>query len=324
MEKVPIALVPFTANMASMFRAACFAFIGFFPGAIFGLAAEKIDPPRLGENHTIPELALALVWIAPGTFFMSNPFGTDDDTWVTFTRGYWLGRTEVTQTQWQAVARHIPVYENTPLPSSFKGSERPVENVSWDMAVLFCAKLNELERAAGRLPPGYEYCLPTEAQWEYACRAGTTGKYAGDLAAMAWYDANSGGTTHPVAQKKPNAWGLYDMHGNVNEWCADWYGGYPGGKAEDPTGPASGVYRVRRGGSFVGAAGSCRSAIRNHWRPELARYHMGFRLALAPVRNVPAAAVRDPTPAKPHDVRGPGAALGPPRTTDAQQPAATS
>jgi formylglycine-generating enzyme required for sulfatase activity len=136
---------------------------------------------------------MAMIWIAPGTFLMSSTHGAGDDTLVTLTRGYWLGQTEVTQGQWQAVIDRVPV------PSFFKGSDRPVEQVGWNLVMEFCLKLTERERAAGRLPEGYTYTLPTEAQWEYACRAGTTGKYAGEIEAMAWYDTNSGAQTHPVA-----------------------------------------------------------------------------------------------------------------------------
>ena len=254
-------------------------------------AAAPSAQPRIGEPFTVPGPAIALLWIAPGTFWMSNVHGTGDDTEVTLTRGFWLGRTEVTQAQWQAVARHIPVYANTPLPSHHKGSDHPVDNVSWDMAALFCAKLNELERAAGRLPPDYEYALPTEAQWEYAARAGTTGRFAGPIDELAWHLGNSGGSTHPVARKKPNAWGLYDMHGNVQEWCGDWYAGYPGGRAADPAGPASGIYRVIRGGAVSSPVGMLHVAHRNLWRSGWASRFIGFRLALAPVRATTAQSV---------------------------------
>ncbi len=254
----------------------------------YAAAAEPTGTPRPGEPFTVPSPAIELVWIAPGSFWMSNVHGTGDDTEVTLTHGFWLGRTEVTQAQWAAVARHIPVYAHTPLPSYHKGSEHPVDSISWDMAVLFCAKLNELEGAAGRLPPDYEYALPTEAQWEYAARAGTTGKYAGPIDELAWHLGNSGRITQPVARKKPNAWGLYDMHGNVNEWCADWYGGYPGGAAADPAGPASGVYRVLRGGAVASTAGMLHVAQRNLWRSQLTGRFNGFRLALAPLRTLTA------------------------------------
>lgn len=239
-------------------------------------ADSSADRARPGQDFHCESPALTLQWIAPGTFLMSSTHGAGDDTQVTFIRGYWLGRTEVTQAQWQEVMEYVPT------PSRFKGSERPVENIAWATAMIFCAKLTERARAAGRLPAGYIYTLPTEAQWEYACRAGTTGIYAGDLVAMAWYDANSGGETHPVAGKQPNAWGLYDMHGNVAEWCADWYGGYPGGRANDPAGVAIGQFRVLRGGGWDGSGGSCRSGFRS-WSPNnLGGQAIGFRVALAP------------------------------------------
>ena len=239
--------------------------------------------PRIGENFTLDRPTLTLIWIAPGTFLMSSTHGAGDDTRVTLTRGFWLGQTEVTQGQWQALMERVPI------PSHFKGSDRPVEQVAWELVMEFCQHLTEREHAAGRLPEGYRYTLPTEAQWEYACRAGSTGIYAGDLAAMAWYDANSGGETHPVAQKRPNAWGLYDMHGNVQEWCADWYRGYPGGDVRDPTGPSTGQFHVLRGGNWGLAAGTCRSAFR-HWYPGGgSNAGIGFRLALAFQDNPPPA-----------------------------------
>jgi len=231
--------------------------------------------PRIGENFTLAEPGLAMIWVSPGKFLMSSPHGAGDDTWVTLSRGYWLGRTEVTQYQWQAIMDRVPI------PSHFRGSDRPVERVAWPTVAEFCQKLTERERAAGRLPDGWRYTLPTEAQWEFACRAGTDGKYAGDLEAMAWYEANSGEQSHPVAQKQPNAWGFYDMHGNVFEWCADWYRGYPGGEVSDPTGPAAGQFRVLRGGSWFQPAGWSRSSFRFWHTGEYRVNHVGFRLALA-------------------------------------------
>lgn len=249
--------------------------------------ANRPGGPLLGQNFTVAQPALLLVWIAPGTFLMSSTHGAGDDTRVTLTRGYWLGQTEVTQAQWQATMDRVPV------PSLFKGSDRPVERVSWEVVGEFCLKLTERERAAGRLPEGYRYTLPTEAQWEYACRAGTTGIHAGNLGAMAWYDANSGGQTHPVAQKQPNAWGLYDMHGNVQEWCADWYDGYAGGRVADPAGAALGQFRLIRGGSWAGSAGSSRSAFRDWISPAATTSIMGFRLALTHQTSPHSAVKRD-------------------------------
>ena len=164
----------------------------------------------------------------------------------------------------------------SPIPREVAriGTTLAAENLSWDDCQGFMAKLQE--------KTGRKFVLPTEAQWEYACRAGTTGDYAGNLDAMAWYNQNSGGTTHPVGQKQPNAWGLYDMHGNVWEWCRDWYGNYPGGSVTDPTGPPQGSLRVIRGGCWGFVAGYCRSAFRGRIDPGIRYVDLGFRLALAP------------------------------------------
>jgi formylglycine-generating enzyme required for sulfatase activity len=163
-----------------------------------------------------------------------------------------------------------------------------VEQVSWNEAVSYSAKLTGKEKAAGRLPVGYEYRLPTEAEWEYACRAGTTTLFSfGDdeskLGEYGWYGSNSGNTTHPVGEKKPNGWGLYDVHGNVFEWCQDWYGNYPGGSVTDPQGPATGSSRVVRGGYWYSSiARSFRSEYRNGWWPGDRSDGVGFRPVLAP------------------------------------------
>ena len=167
-----------------------------------------------------------------------------------------MAKTEVTQAQWKQIMGNNPSY--------FKGDQNPVEEVSWNSAMAFCKKLTEREQRAGRLPKGWAYTLPTEAQWEYACRAGTTGKYAGDLDSMAWYgNKKSGKKTHPVGTKKPNAWGLYDMHGNVWEWCLDEYGMYHSKNVIDPIGDnwGSGTFMIR-GGSWRSGASGCRSANR--------------------------------------------------------------
>jgi formylglycine-generating enzyme required for sulfatase activity len=249
------------------------------------VALEKLRGAEEDQARTVPDLDLEMAYIRPGTFKMGSPNSEEGrydnespQTRVSLTKGYWLGKTEVTQGQWEAL-----VGSN---PSNFKnaGRDAPVEQVSWDDAMQFCRKLTERERSAGRLPEGYEYTLPTEAQWEYACRAGTTIPFAGsgNLDTMGWCTSNSGNTTHSVAQKQPNAWGVYDMHGNVWEWCRDWYGNYPGGSVTDPTGPSSGTDRVYRGGSWLSDAGGCRSADRRGRGLDFRRSYLGFRLALAP------------------------------------------
>jgi formylglycine-generating enzyme required for sulfatase activity len=160
-------------------------------------------------------------------------------------------------------------------PSRFKGDDRPVENVSWEDAQQFIQKLNERE--------GKEACrLPTEAEWEYAARAGTTTLYSFDdkksqLSDYAWYGGNSGSATHPVGEKKPNRWGLYDMHGNVCEWVQDWYDSYTAEAVRDPIGPTTGALRVFRGGGWYSPALYARSASRNGFHPGYRYGVLGFR-----------------------------------------------
>ncbi len=169
-------------------------------------------------------------------------------------------------------------------PSNFKGANRPVEEVSWSDAVEYCRKLTAKQIDEGLLPVGWEWRLPTEAEWEYAARAGTTGPRYGEFEANAWWSGNSGGETHPVSQKVANALGLQDMMGNVWEWCSDWSEGYPTGSVADPRGPGSGSFRVRRGGSWYSDARYVRSAFRSRRDPGDRCDDMGFRPVLSSVR----------------------------------------
>ena len=224
---------------------------------------------------------MEFVRIPAGTFMMGSPtseVGRDNDesqVRVTISRPFYLGKYEVTQKQWRAVMGTDP--------SEFKGDDLPVEMVSWDDANAFCEKLTSRERAAGRLPQNMKFTLPTEAQWEYACRAGTTtrfytGNAESDLARAAWRVGNSGSKTHAVGQKAPNAWGLYDMHGNVREWCADWYDSSLRG-GTDPSGASSGSRRVNRGGGWDDpVCWSYRSAFRAYFSPGSRFAALGFRV----------------------------------------------
>ncbi len=249
------------------------------------------NPPAIAQDQIANFVSqftkatgIKLVRIPAGTFTMGSAgdeadHGADESpqTRVTLTKDFFLGATDVTQGQYESLM-------NT-NPSDFKsaGRDAPVEEVSWDDAMAFCQKLTERERIAGRLPEDYVFTLPTEAQWEYACRAGTTGAYATDPAETSWYDRNSGGTTHLVGAKLPNAWGLYDMTGNVYQWCADWYANrYPGGEVTDPTGPDSGSVHVLRGGGWYYDRSYCRSAYRD-FDPGYRANFIGFRVALNPV-----------------------------------------
>ncbi|MGA2032296.1 MAG: formylglycine-generating enzyme family protein [Thermoguttaceae bacterium] len=212
---------------------------------------------------------LEMVLIPAGEFLMgspdsdSNALGNEKPQHrVRITKPFYLGKYPVTQEQWEAVMGNNP--------SHFKGPKNPVEQVSWDNCQQFCVKLTA-KVGGGR------FSLPTEAQWEYACRAGSTTRYCyGDdesgLGEYAWYANNSSSSTHPVGEKKPNAWGLYDMYGNVWEWCADWCDGgyYAGSPRDDPPGAAAGWDRVLRGGSWLHPAWYCRSAFR-------VNYESGFR-----------------------------------------------
>jgi serine/threonine protein kinase/formylglycine-generating enzyme required for sulfatase activity len=263
----------------------------------------RSDIPCLGRNWTVPEYDIELIWIAPGTFNMGSPVtepGHQNDEMqhkVTLTKGFWQGKYEVTQGQWQTAMGSNPSFFkkgrvleshwfSTDVIDNEPHESYPVENVSWDDTREFCRKLTARELALGRLPAGYEYSLPTEAQWEYACRAGTSGTYGGTgrLDSMGWHDDNSAGSTHPVGQMQANAWGLYDMHGNVWEWCNDWYGADPSGAVTDPAGPDVAARRVYRGGGWRNSASFCRSAIRGLRVPGDRCFDLGFRLALRPVR----------------------------------------
>jgi len=231
--------------------------------------------PAKAVVSIVNSIGMRFVPLPAGTFTMGEGKQAHQ---VTLTRSFELGVYEVTQEQYEAVMGTTP--------SHFKGPQNPAENVSWDEAVEFCRKLSELpaEKSAG-----YEYRLPTEAEWECACRAGTKTQYsfgdsASELGAYEWYGENSGKTTHPVGGKKPNAWGLYDMHGNVWEWCQDWYGDYPSGSVTDPTGAASGSVRVFRGGSWSGSPRGCRSAGRFRYSPGPRCDYLGFRVLRSSIK----------------------------------------
>jgi formylglycine-generating enzyme required for sulfatase activity len=209
--------------------------------------------------------SMHFVPIPPGKFVMGSNSIENPAHEVKMTKGFDLQSTEVTQGQWEAVMGSNPSY------FSSCGKNCPVDNVSWDSAKKFIERLNERN-------DGYIYGLPTEAEWEYAARAESAGDYAGDLDEMAWYYANSGSKTHPVAAKKPNAWGLYDMHGNVWEWCEDRFDSYKSSPISNPQKPSSGPSRVIRGCDWFDLAKDCQSSARAGFIPGYSTYHLGFRL----------------------------------------------
>ena len=247
-------------------------------------SAFDLDEVGLYADFTVKGVTQRCRWIAPGTFQMGSPPDEvdrgDNETphEVTLTRGYWLADTACTQALWQAVMGDNPShFRNDPA--------NPVERVSWDDVQTFLARLNDLV-------PGLAAGLPTEAQWESACRAGTTTpfsfgenitpevvSYRGDYPYADGKKGRYRGRTVPVKSLPPNSWGLYEMHGNVREWCADWYGAYPAGPQTDPSGLPKGVYRVLRGGSWDGRGQDCRAADRGRGGPGGRDDAIGFRLA---------------------------------------------
>jgi formylglycine-generating enzyme required for sulfatase activity len=252
--------------------------LGAAPSAIASLPAHSTALEPSFTNS----IGMEFVLIPAGTFMMGSP-DSDTAVWpaekpahrVTISHPFYLGKHTVTQAQWEAVMGNNPSY--------FKDNpNRPVEQVSWHDVQEFLRKLNDQERGRGK-----DYCLPTEAQWEYACRANTASpRYHHDVKAIAWYGWNSrrfffsNGTSQPVGQKLPNAWGLYDMLGNVREWCHDGQRKYTPGAAIDPMGPTdAGAPRVLRGGCWLSTAGLVRAAKRTASYPSSRFLRFGFRCA---------------------------------------------
>jgi formylglycine-generating enzyme required for sulfatase activity len=250
-----------------------------FPVSLPTAAMPAIDL-RFNESAAIPEapdpegqrwtnsIEMHFVLVPSGTFIMgsnSSRAGSHEKPphSVTISRSFYMATTEVTQAQWLAVMGTNP--------SKFEGNDRRVEQVSWNDAKQFVRKLNAMERTT-------RYRLPTEAEWEYVCRAGVSGDLHDDVASLAWYDPNSGGESHGVGLKHANAWGVYDMLGNVYEWCEDWKGAYPTGHVTDPRGPTSGWGRVVRGGSWHVHANRTRSYFRDFFAPGYRSGDVGFRV----------------------------------------------
>ena len=218
------------------------------------------------------DTGIDMVYVAPGEFMMGSPASEkgrvdrESQHKVKLTKGFYIGKYEVSQGQWEKVTGHNP--------SSFKGVNLPVEKVCWENCMSFCKKL------------GAGFRLPTEAEWEYAARGGNRSKgfiYSGsnNLDEVGWYVSNTGKKTHEVGKKKANELGIYDMSGNVWEWCSDWYGNYPVDEVTDPTGVATGSGRVVRGGGWYYSTSGCRSAYRRYGPPFRAYDNRGFRLALS-------------------------------------------
>lgn len=223
----------------------------------------------------------AIRFVPPTNFVLIKAGGFDRmNRRITLSRDFWVGKFEVTQGEYEALMGQNP--------SHFTGDpQRPVEKVTHVDATRYCAQLTAREQAAGRLPAGYVYRLPTEAEWEYACRAGSTNYFTfGDDDASAdryaWTQENSDGSSHPVGLKAPNPWGLHDVHGNVWEWCEDWFADFPTNAVIDPVGPSTGKFKVFRGGGWGHEAKFARAANRFMMPPSNGIYFVGFRVALGP------------------------------------------
>jgi formylglycine-generating enzyme required for sulfatase activity/predicted Ser/Thr protein kinase len=263
-------------------------------------AEHSSDPggtPPVGPGNNFPPAktvqvdlgagaTLDLVWVQSGEFAMGSPANEEcrqaNETRhkVTITKGYWMGKCEVTQAQWERV-----VGTNANAARQPK-RDLPVVQVSWEDCQEFLKKLNTLADNQNSKPGRGAFRLPTEAEWEYACRAGSQAAFTlenaeATLDRVGWYGGNAGGAAHAVGQKQANAWGLYDMQGNVWEWCQDWYEDYPGGDAKNPAGPAAGAERILRGGSWRNNSERCRSAYRYAYDPTDRNNHVGFRVVFS-------------------------------------------
>ena len=272
-------------------------------GALLGGCEDAPTPkvmigtePKPGVAFTVSDLSLEMLWCPPGIFHAGSPPDEESRDFdeilreVTLTNGFWLGKHEVTQTQWEKIMGNNP--------SHFKGSDLPAEKMSWDGAKTFCKKLTERERKEERLPKGWKYELPTEAHWEYACRAGTKTAWSfGNSPAEMPKNANFSDKssklqgndidyddgfeyTAPVGSFPPNAWGFHDMHGNVFEWCSNWYEKPTAMAVRDPLGPTLGTEKVFRGGSWALPGIFMRSARREKNLPILESGFLGFRVSL--------------------------------------------
>jgi formylglycine-generating enzyme required for sulfatase activity len=246
---------------------------------------QSTSSPKPSLLELYPSLNMEFLFIAPGSFVMGSPESElgrnrdEDQHDVTIAEGFYMQSTPVTLRQWKIVM------ENT-LPRLSKGSpEYPVSGISWFECQEFIRRLNSVGQ--------HVYRLPTEAEWEYACRAGTGTAFSQgeitktlcgadpSLDAVGWYCFNAGRKIQPVARKEPNAWGLYDMHGNLCEWTRDWYGEYPGQQQTSTSGESDGRDRVARGGCWISGAENCRSATRFHWAPGVKSEFVGLRLVRA-------------------------------------------
>lgn len=250
----------------------------------YTLFAEEPDPGTLKEIRLDDQTILRFRWCPKGSFIMGSPLSEKnrDDSEiqhkVSFSSGFWILETEITQKIYRSIMGKNP--------SQFRGDQLPVDSVSWIDTKIFLQKINDRYKSMVK----GSFALPTEAQWEYACRAGSTGPWSGKLDEIAWFGADrETGSTHPVGTKKPNAWGVHDMHGNLWEWTSDYYNDFGPDPVWDPKGPDlsdSGV-RIDRGGCWDSTPDYCRSAHRGVYEPDRQSPFVGFRIVCNPDRDDP-------------------------------------
>jgi len=248
-----------------------------FPADWTGAKEMQIQLEPLKIVHLDESTTMSFARLDAGRFMMGYVGKQEDERpvhEVFISHGFWMGVSEVTQEQYESVMKVNP--------SRFVGAKLPVHNVSWTDARGFCVRLTERERLAGRLPEGYVYRLPTEAEWEYACRAGTGQAFGADAQAMTWHAGNAGSRPRPVATRLPNPWGLYDMHGNVLEWCLDGHSEYPEENQIDPLRGVHEKIKITRGGAWTQPLKFCRSSHRHSWLFGLNMADIGLRVVLAP------------------------------------------
>lgn len=244
--------------------------------AVYNIITNGWEEPVADTEFTVSGVKFKMIPVEGGTFTMGatpeqqSPYSDEEPAHQVTLSSYAIGETEVTQALWTAVMANNPSY--------FRGDDLPVEKVSWNDCQTFISKLNQLT--------GKKFRLPTEAEWEFAARGGnksTACQYSGNnnIGDVTWYYNNGSSKTHPVKTKQPNELGIYDMSGNVCEWCQDWYARYPSDSQTDPVGPSEGSSRVNRGGSWGAGAWYCRTAAREHDSPNECYYTLGLRLCLS-------------------------------------------
>jgi len=248
-----------------------------------GIVLVDISPASSQRFYRVSAQPKGYVWIEPGSFRMGSPInepgrnpGNEAQRTIILTRGFWICEHEVTQIEYKSIMRINP--------SPHVGDNRPVHRVSWNDAVEYCRRLTAKQKESRYISSNQEFRLPTEAEWEYANRATTSGIRYGEILSTAWYRENSNGKPQDIKTKQPNNWFIYDMIGNVWEWCSDWADSKKPGSLTDPQGPEMGQSKVFRGGGWISDASNCRAAVSGSGKPDEGYLDIGFRVVLSSVR----------------------------------------